>query len=139
MAPRLSIITECRVRRKRAFGRSALSSCSSRVYACYSSDSVANQNSSGSSSPFAALERLRLGRSRRKIPYIQQLTAVECGAASLAMVLGYHGKSVGLDEVRRVIGVSRDGTSLLAILTAARWFGLRGRGVKVDIEELEYL
>ena len=67
---------------------------------------------------------------------MQQLTATECGAACLAMVLAYHGKTVPLDEVRTIMGVGRDGATALAILDAASWYGLRGRGVKLELEEL---
>jgi ATP-binding cassette, subfamily B, bacterial len=81
----------------------------------------------------------RLGWKRRKIPVIQQLSATECGAASLAMVLGYLGKEVGLEEVRDVCGSSRDGMNALAILNAGQLLGLRGRGIKVDIKDLHLL
>ena len=55
------------------------------------------------------------------------------------MVLGYHGKAVKLDEVREVAGVDRDGVSMLSILRAGEWFGLRGRGLKLDVDALDYL
>jgi ATP-binding cassette subfamily B protein len=88
---------------------------------------------------FPALLRLgSLGRSDR-VPFVQQLTGTECGAACLTMVLGYHGKNVRLEEVRDATGVDRDGTNAQAILDAARWYGLRGRGVTLEIDQLEYL
>ena len=88
---------------------------------------------------FPALRALRLGR-RRRIPFVQQTTATDCGAACLAMVLGYYGKSVGLSQVREATGVSRHGTSAFAILETARHFGLRGRGVQIsEIQELRFL
>lgn len=71
---------------------------------------------------------------------MQQLTATDCGAACLATVLTYWGKRVRLDEeVREAVGTGRDGASADQLLRAARWFGLRGRGVRVDLEELEFL
>jgi len=88
---------------------------------------------------FPALRRLTAGR-RRQIPYVQQTSVVDCGAACLTMVLDYFGKQVRLDEVREVTGVDRDGSDALAILQAGRWFGLRGRGVQVaEIDDLRYL
>jgi ABC-type bacteriocin/lantibiotic exporter with double-glycine peptidase domain len=86
-------------------------------------------------------ELLRLGFPRRgkRIPHIQQLDANDCGAACLAMVLAYHGKTVRLDDVREILGVSRDGATALGILEAARWHGLRGRGVSLEVEDLDYL
>jgi ABC-type bacteriocin/lantibiotic exporter with double-glycine peptidase domain len=88
---------------------------------------------------FPALFRLGLPGSRKRIPFLQQLDASDCGAASLAMVLAYHGKVVRLDELREMVGVSRDGSTALAILEAARWYGLRGRGVSLEVEDLDYL
>src|SRR5262249_29960814 len=74
-----------------------------------------------------------------RIPFVQQLSATECGAACLAMVLGYLGKDVPVEETRERCGVSRDGVSALDILQAASLYGLRGRGVKVELDDLEVL
>jgi ATP-binding cassette subfamily B protein len=88
---------------------------------------------------FPALERLRFLKPAPAVPYVQQLTATECGAACLAMVLAYHGKSVPVDKIREATGVDRNGTTAQSIVDSARWYGLRGRGVSVEIEELVYL
>src|SRR5207245_7205472 len=87
---------------------------------------------------FPSLKKLGLER-RRRIPYIQQLSDTECGAACLAMVLGYHGKEVGLEEVRDVCGSSRDGMNALSVLNAGNLLGLRGRGVKVEEPQFHLL
>lgn len=90
-------------------------------------------------SRFPALRRLGETR-RRRVPYVQQLSAAECGAACIAMVLGYQGKDVSLSEVRDAMGISSSGgISALAILDCARRYGLRGRGVRIDVEDLAYL
>jgi len=75
----------------------------------------------------------------RRIPFIAQMTAVDCGAACLAMVLGYHGKTVDLQAVRDALGIARDGCTALDLANAAQWFGLRTRGVSLDIDDLDYL
>ncbi len=89
---------------------------------------------------FPALDKLAFTSRRRRVPFIQQNTASDCGAASLAMALAYHGKHLRLDDVRKVTGFGRDGADALAILSAARVFGLRGRGVKVEeVDDLKYV
>ncbi len=88
---------------------------------------------------FPALKKLDPGQSSRRIPYVQQMSATECGAACLTMALAWFGKHVPLAEVRQVAGVDRDGATALSILHAARWYGLRARGVKLELEGLAYL
>ena len=87
---------------------------------------------------FPALGRLGLGRGPH-IPFVQQLTGTECGAASLAMVLGFHGRAVSLEQVRDVCGAGRDGVTARDIVEAAELFHLRGRGVKLDADDLALL
>ncbi|HEX6836703.1 MAG TPA: peptidase domain-containing ABC transporter [Polyangia bacterium] len=90
-------------------------------------------------SRFPALRQLGASLRRRRIPYIPQLTATECGAACLAMVLAFFGKQVRLEQVREVLGAEREGANALDLLNAAHWFGLRGRGVKVQTDEFQFL
>src|SRR5690349_3515807 len=87
---------------------------------------------------FPALARLGLGRGPQ-IPFVQQLTDTECGAAALAMVLGFHGRQVSLEQVRDACGAGRDGVTARQIVEAGELFHLRGRGVKLDAGDLELL
>lgn len=81
---------------------------------------------------FPALRRLgALGR-RGQLEHVQQMTAADCGAACLAMVLRYHGRTAALDELSLAMAADHNGVSALGILRAARSHGLRGRGVQVD-------
>ena len=44
-----------------------------------------------------------------KVPVVMQMEALECGAASLRMILSYYDKWIPLEQVRVDCGVSRDG------------------------------
>jgi ABC-type bacteriocin/lantibiotic exporter with double-glycine peptidase domain len=88
---------------------------------------------------FPALRQIGSRGAARKIAFVPQLTQSECGMACLAMVLGYHGKPLRIEELRQVHSADRSGMTAQDILNIARHYGLRGRGVSIDIEELELL
>ena len=60
-----------------------------------------------------------------KVPVIMQLEALECGAASLAMIMAYYDKWVPLEQVRSDCGVSRDGSNAKNIALAAKSYGFK--------------
>ena len=75
----------------------------------------------------------------RRIPLVRQMEEADCGAACLAMVLRYLGRRVPLDELREMTGTGRDGVTALALLRAARRFGLTAQGVQCDVTGLRQL
>ncbi|HTU62460.1 MAG TPA: cysteine peptidase family C39 domain-containing protein, partial [Polyangiales bacterium] len=82
----------------------------------------------------------RIGASaRKKVPFVAQHSSVECGVACMAMVLAYHGKHVAREELRSVLGPTRDGVRAAHLLRAARHFGLCARGVKAELDALGHV
>ncbi len=72
-----------------------------------------------------------------KVPVVMQLEALECGAASLAMVMAYYGKWVPLEQVRLDCGVSRDGSKAKNIYLAAEHYGFEVKAFRMDPESLK--
>ena len=72
-----------------------------------------------------------------KVPVVMQMEALECGAASLTMILAYYGKWLPLEQIREDCGVSRDGSNAKNILRAARSHGLTAKAYRYDPERLK--
>ncbi|MEO8554342.1 MAG: cysteine peptidase family C39 domain-containing protein, partial [Kofleriaceae bacterium] len=73
---------------------------------------------------YPALKRIGFKSRKRSVPFTQQLEWTDCGAASLCMVMQFHGKEVKLPEVRDAMGIGRDGGAAKAILDTAEKYGL---------------
>ena len=72
-----------------------------------------------------------------KVPVVMQMEALECGAASLAMVCAYYNKWIPLEQIRVDCGVSRDGANAKNLLVAARSYGFVAKGYRYEPDDLK--
>jgi len=77
-----------------------------------------------------------MANKRVRTPRVIQMEAVECGAASLSIVLGYFGRFVGLPKLRVECFVSRDGASAFQLVEVAKQYGLAPEAMRQTAEEL---
>lgn len=71
-----------------------------------------------------------------RVPVVMQMEALECGAACLCMIMAYYDKWIPLEQVRSDCGVSRDGSNAKNMLLAARSYGMKAEGFRIEPEHL---
>ena len=86
---------------------------------------------------FGRRENQTLTKGVAKVPVMMQLEWLECGAASLGMVLAYYGKWVPLEQLRADCSVSRDGVNAEKIYLAAKLHDLDVKVYKMTPESLK--
>lgn len=77
-----------------------------------------------------------LASTRVTTPTVLQYEAVECGAASLKIVLGYLGKVMPLADLRERCGISRDGVTAVQLKKAALSLGLDVKAFRCNAQHL---
>ena len=71
-----------------------------------------------------------------KVPVVMQMEALECGAASLTMIMHFYKKWIPLEQARTDCGVSMDGANAKNIMIAARSYGMKSNAWRVEPEDL---
>lgn len=75
-----------------------------------------------------------MGRKRIKLRW--QRDAMDCGPASLAMIVSYYGREPDIDRLRDLCALGKTGVSLLGISKAAEEIGLKTIGGRVSLDTL---
>jgi ATP-binding cassette subfamily B protein len=86
-----------------------------------------------------AFRNLRFSKRAQRVPVELQMSAVECGAACLAMILGYYGRPTRVAECRERCKPGRDGMTAFSLAQAARSYDLRVRSFSLEPENLKYV
>src|SRR5215470_3520411 len=73
---------------------------------------------------------------RRRITPLQQMSAVECGATCLAMLLHSYGRHVTIAEIHDRYGGGRDGLSASRMVQAAQHYGLYVKALSLPKSDL---
>lgn len=71
------------------------------------------------------------------LPFIQQQSSSDCGAACLAMISLYWGKRFSINTLRSLADVDRSGASLKNLAKAAENLGYHARPVRASLSRLE--
>ena len=85
----------------------------------------------------AKTPKKKIFSNRKRVPVLQQISMVECGAACLAMLLSYYNRLTTISEIREQCGIGRDGLTALSIVKAARKYGMRVRALSLQNSDPE--
>jgi HlyB family type I secretion system ABC transporter len=102
-------------------------------------DHRGRERDDGAHEPFAEGGYFVKGGRRRRVPFIQQIDEMDCGAACLAMVTRAFGRRVSLARIRQLVNTGLDGTSLRSICRAGEELGLATRSVKASASHLDQM
>ncbi len=71
-----------------------------------------------------------------RVPVVMQMEALECGAASLTMIMHYYRKWIPLEQARVDCGVSMNGANAKNIMLAARSYGMKANAWRIEPDTL---
>jgi ABC-type bacteriocin/lantibiotic exporter with double-glycine peptidase domain len=74
-----------------------------------------------------------------KYPLVRQHSEEDCGAACLATIAKFYGRTFAISRVREAVGTGAQGTTLLGLTRGAEAFGFHARQVKANEQIIERL
>ncbi|EMP60492.1 ABC transporter ATP-binding protein [Streptococcus mutans KK23] len=91
---------------------------------------------------FAASIRFKF-KSLRSYKYVPQIDSRDCGVAALASIAKYYGSDYSLAHLRELAKTSKEGTTALGIVEAAKKMKFETRAIKADmslfdVEDIPY-
>jgi len=79
-------------------------------------------------------------RLKYRATFTCQVDQSDCGVACLASIIKFHGGNRNLDQLRKLSGTARQGTTLLGLVQAAQQLGFEAEGLEAEsIENLKEL
>jgi subfamily B ATP-binding cassette protein HlyB/CyaB len=78
----------------------------------------------------------RLTPDQQRYLWIGQREESDCGIASLAMLVRFHGLDIPLERVRAEVRIGADGATLRELQRAGTQLGLRCRAVQIELRQL---
>nr|MDJ0678069.1 peptidase domain-containing ABC transporter [Calothrix sp. MO_167.B42] len=74
-----------------------------------------------------------------RYPIVQQHSEEDCGAACLATIAKYHGRTFAINRIREAVGTGARGTTLLGLSRGAEVLGFNARQVRASPQLLDQL
>lgn len=71
--------------------------------------------------------------------YVAQLSEEDCGAACIASVAKYYGRTLSLNRIREAVGTGQLGTTLLGLKQGAETLGFNARTVRTSPDFLNHM
>jgi len=73
----------------------------------------------------------------KKFPYYKQPDTKDCGPTCIQIIAKYYGKTIPLQEIRKLTETIRTGSNLMGLSNAAESIGFRSIGVKISLEKIK--
>ncbi|RBL89460.1 peptidase domain-containing ABC transporter [Chitinophaga flava] len=70
-------------------------------------------------------------------PFYFQYDAMDCGPTCIRMIARFYGKDIGINRIRNLSNINKEGVSLLGISDAAEKIGFKTRGAKITFDQLD--